>query len=273
MADPRPKILEWLHDTGYPFQLRIGRRFQAGGWSVNYSRWYRDWLTQKDRELDVKTIVGGVSKQHNSVFFSLCIECKSSKKPWIAFDSGSMVGKLGVLSVAAGHVTRMTLRAAHSEHLSLPEPFPASAPRVGGIVEAHGKRSNEEGSPVGPYAAVIQARSAAVALDYEYLKLSRESAPTVSTVGVFLPCVVFDGQLFRYSVGTDLRETLEDVDVVLASVAGDPENEATLVPVMTEKFADQIALTLRSDAHEFCLGMLPHASTIVAALQIEKQLD
>ena len=53
MADARPKILEWLHDTGYPFQLRIGRRFQAGGWSVNYSRWYRDRLTQKDRELDV----------------------------------------------------------------------------------------------------------------------------------------------------------------------------------------------------------------------------
>jgi len=31
-------VLDWLRKTGYPLELRVGRRFQAAGWETTYSR-------------------------------------------------------------------------------------------------------------------------------------------------------------------------------------------------------------------------------------------
>jgi len=275
-SDLHDKVLAWLHKTGYPLELRVGRRFQAAGWSASYSRWYQDVTSNIQRELDVQTIVGGVNLNQASVFFSLCLECKTSKgKPWIGLSSGGTLGASGPLDFSIGSLSRLTLIAGLTERVQIPIVLDTDTPRVGGLVQAltdKGERKDET-SPVAPYSALLQARSAALALDKEYKALAAEVAPQIATASVFLPMVVLDGTLLLYSLGPDLHEELVEVDSLVASVPGDTENQAALVPVVTEKFAESMATSLFPSAHDFCVAMLPHARTVADALRVGKVLE
>lgn len=268
MTDVTPKIREWLQKTGYPLELRVGRRFQAAGWHVNYSRWFRDIRTRKARALDVQAIVGAVKPQEASFFFSLCVECKTSTHPWIAFGSGTQLGRDGMLSFMMGDLTRMCLISAKSESVAIPELVPATTPRVGGVVQAI-LGSKGESSP-SAYRALLEARSSALAFDRDYRALSIEVFPGLASVSVFIPLVVVSGQLFEYTVADDLSEKLREVDAVVASVPGLGENEDALMPVVTERYAESLGEEFQRQAHGFCIAMLHNASRIAGALRIEE---
>lgn len=265
-ADLQKQVLKWLRDTGYPLELRVGRRLQAAGWHVTYSRWYRDLNSDKPRELDVHAIVGGVQLKHASVFASLCLECKTSRnRPWVGLSSGATLGSDGVLSFAIGSLTRMTLIGGRTENLPLPTILADRTPRVGGLVQALTK---DEGSPSAPYSALLQVRSAALALDRDYKATAVAVASEIATAAIFIPMVVVDGTLLEYSLGANLEENLAEVDAVVASVPEDAENEAALVPVVTEQFAEKVSAELYASAHNFCVAMLPHATMVANALRI-----
>lgn len=265
MIEP-DKILSWLRDTGRPLELRVGKRFQGAGWHVNYNRWFRDATTDKQRPIDVQTIVGAVRPKEASIFYSLCIECKTSRKPWVGIGSGTPLGEKGSLEFAVGDLSRLTLIGAVSEGIILPRVVPDDTPRVGGVLQALVEKN--EGDPSAPYAALRQARSGALALDREYKQTASEVYPELSTSSVVVPLVVLDGQLFEYTVDKDLKDKLLEVDAVVASVPGDGESADALVPVVTERYAERIGSEFFRAAHNFCIALLPHASVLAGALRI-----
>jgi hypothetical protein len=175
------------------------------------------------------------------------------------------------LALAIGGLTRLTLIAGLIERLPIPGPLPEATPRVGGLVHALTKR--DDSSPAAPYSALLQARSAALALDAEYKATAMAVSTKITAAAVFLPVVVLDGTLLQYSLGPNLKEDLVEVDSLVASVPGDAENEAALVPVVTEQFAERMAGRFQPSAHGFCVAMLPHAHTVVDALRVGKALQ
>jgi hypothetical protein len=260
-------IFEWLSRTGYPLELRIGRELQKKGWHVNYGRRYNDPETGKSRELDIQAIVGGVSPKTASVFCSFCIECKSSKdKPWIALDTGATINEEIYSYLALGDLSEMVVTAANSEHISLPKLFAANTPHVGGVVQALGAK--DDNAPVSPFAALMQARSAALALDAEFHKTAEDVSGELATATLFVPIVVLGGKLFKYSIDDESKESLSEVDLVLASVPGGAERADAVVPIFTSDYFVTQAARLYTEAHNFAVAMLPHASTIRAAVEI-----
>jgi hypothetical protein len=259
-------ILDWLSKTGYPLELRIGRQLQKQGWHVNYGRRYSDPETGKSRELDVQAIVGGVSPKTASVFCSFCIECKSSKdKPWVALDTGATIDEDTYSQLALGDLGEMVVVAANSEHIGLPKLFAANTPRVGGVVQALGAK--DDNAPVSPFAALMQARSAALALDADFQKLAEDVSGELATATLFIPIVILEGKLFKYSIDDESKESLSEVDLVLASVPGGAERADAVVPIFTSDYFVSQAARLYPEAHNFGVAMLPHASTIRAAVK------
>lgn len=241
---------------------------QMAGWLSNYSRWYRDPTSDKARELDLQAITGSVDLGRASVFFSLCLECKTDKKkPWVGLSSGTTLGDAGLLAFAIGHLTRMTVIGAKAENHVIPEVVPGDTPRVGGLVQAF--RDSDQAGPSPPYGALLQARSAALALDREYRATAVDVASELATAAIFVPVVVLDGTLHEYSIDAELNEHVRTVEALVASVPGDAEYEAALIPVVTERFAEQQFGSLQDRARRFTSSMLKHVHTIAGALRIE----
>jgi hypothetical protein len=264
MIEPE-EILSWLRETGHPLELRVGKRFQVAGWHVNYNRWFRDATTDKQRPIDVQTIVGAVRPGEASIFYSLCVECKTSRNPWVGIGSGTPLGENGSLDFAVGALSRLTLVGAVAERIVPPCVVPDDTPRVGGVLQALAKKN--EGDPSAPYAALRQARSGALAIDREYKHTASQLYPRLSTTSVVVPIVALDGQLFEYSVESDLKDKLREVDALVASVPGDGESPDALVPVVTERYAERISAEFFRGAHNFCIGLLPHASVLAGTLR------
>jgi hypothetical protein len=236
---------------------------------VNYARSYRDTESAKNRELDIQAVVGAYSKSHNSVLFSTCIECKSSRtKPWVALSNGTTLGKDGLEQIAMGTLGQMTISAANAEGIRLPVLFKPDVPKVGGVVQALTEK--QDGSPTAPYAAIQQARSAALALDSAYQDPNGPWSSGANPTGIFLPIVILDGHLLEYSIDQDFNESVKEVDVVMASVAGDATSDDAVVPIITERYATTIAQEMYTSVHNFCVAMLPHASVIAASMKIDQ---
>jgi hypothetical protein len=271
------RLLEWLRKTGYPLELRIGKQFQRVGWNVNYSRWYQDPIAEKKRELDVQVSVTA-TRERTSMHVSLCIECKTSvDKPWVALSSGVTVGDDISLDFAVGRLSRMALTGATAEGVELPRIVSPGTLRVGGVVQAFfgsGKKprpqEQEEASPTSPYAALVQARSAALALDTEYRANALEIFGELKTAAVFLPVVIVDAPLFAYAVGANGEDILHSVEAVVASVPGEGDSEAA-VPVLSRQYAEQHCIPLLSSARSFCVRMLPHVSTVIGTIRIDNE--
>ncbi len=207
---PSSKVLEWLDKTGYPLELRTGRACEEAGWSVSYSSWYTDSQTAKPRELDVSALTWVHTPAGESVGFGFLIECKSGiDKPWVGFHSGNEYGQNGHYGLYMGEMARHAIAGGNLNHIPFPEIVPEAAPRVGGLVQAFGTR--DENAPTSPHSAMMQACSAVRSLDKARTTASRSSSPPHPSAAVFLPLVVFDGQLMLYKLSSSEPE-LRDVD-------------------------------------------------------------
>ena len=268
--DVAEKVLGWLHTTGYPFELRVGRQLADRGWHVNYSRWYRDSSTGKPREVDIQAIVGAVNRNRSSVFASLCFECKTSAQPWVGLRGSQSVPDRLIKSCVSGPMSEMTLVGAEQEGITLPDILPASMPLVAGLITAHvgDKKSKDDSSPSSPYSALLQARSGALALDLDYKALAEETTPDYDPIALFVPVVVLRGRLFTYSLDQTMTEKLEEVGAVVASVAPEPDHESAMIPVVTEAYLEANTDSWYRELHGFCVAALPHASSILGAVRI-----
>ncbi len=278
------KLLEWLRTTGYPFQLHAGRALQSAGWHVNYSRWYRDPVTSKLRELDLQALIGAVRPGESSLFFSLVIECKSSSsQPWVGLSSSKDGGGRSFLASAPGGMTRSFALAAQFLELTVPQLLPsdtlyADSVIAGFVEDPPGDQSpsskrgkpKEQSDPTSPHSALMQAVSAASALDTEFLNTALTARPEIATATALLPVVLLRGRLFAYTVAADLQDELLEVGALLVSVPTDNEDRSTLVAVLTEEGAKAVWKPMLTAAHQFCVSALPHARRIANALTVSE---
>ena len=208
-TDLRERVRAWLANEGYPFELRVGRAFRDAGWDVFPAHHYVDVETDKLREIDVHAAFGpyvGGAKDGGMVSVHLVCECKVSQgKPWVVFTSQHHHGDPGF-----------------SAHQTVGEASRRALDR--GILDTQGKLRNliagqrighavtkvfaesRAGDPVGPFAAILSAISAATALTNEhYSTRTRQSGGWLS---VYLPIVVLSGQLFEYYLDDSGNEVL-----------------------------------------------------------------
>ena len=286
VKDIGDELLGWLRTTGYPFQLQAGRALQAAGWHVNHSRWYRDPASDKHRELDLQAVTGAVRGGEAHLSFSLSIECKTSTAlPWVALSSRPDGAGRSFLASAPGLMTHRFVLAAQALELALPDLFPASTlyadSLVSGFVESDyvtgtngpkkRKPAKEQSDPTSPHSSLLQAVTAASALDAELFNLAIGNRPEIATATVVLPVVLLRGRLFSYAVDTQLRDALTEVGSALVSVPTDSEAGSTVVAVLTEGAAAPLWEPMCRAAHGFCAAALPHAGRIANALTMSDQ--
>lgn len=78
------KIKDWLDKHGYPLEMYVASVFQKAGFEVVQSVYYTDPESNTAREVDVFAYKN-IQFDNHWLSFSFVIECKSSKKPWLAF--------------------------------------------------------------------------------------------------------------------------------------------------------------------------------------------
>jgi hypothetical protein len=280
-----PRLLNWLRQTGYPFQLHAGRGLNAAGWHVNYSRWYKDPESDKYRELDLQAITGAVQLGSASLFLNLCIECKVVvSKPWIGLSSRKDGGGRSFVASAPGLMSRRFAFAAQLLEVALPILVSAETTYVDSIVAGYtpkadkGSNKNKPSAraiaqpdPTSPHSALMQAVSAAKAYDSELLGIAITALPELATATIVLPVVLIRGRLFVYTVDEELRDDLSEVGSCLVSVPTENEDKSTLVAVLTEDFAAQAWPKMYSAAHDFCQAALPYATRIANALTMSER--
>ena len=284
--DIRQDLLKWLRKTGYPFQLQAGKALQAAGWHVNYSRWYRDPNTEKQREVDLQALTGAVSIGQSSLFFSLCIECKTSISPWVGLLSRRDGDGRSFLASAPGLMTSRFVHAAQVLEIALPNLLPLGAQYADSIVagfvddseDKNGQKSTKRKvkgntDPTSPHSALLQTVSAASILDAELFNTALEVRPEIANATIVLPVLLLGGRLFAYGVDDQLKDDLSEVDALLVSVPTDNEYNSTLVAVLTESAGAAIWKAMYTAAHDFCVAALPFARRIANGLTLtEKQM-
>lgn len=106
--DLKKKILGWLDDHGYPFEMTVARAFQDADFTVRQSINYVDPDTEKTREMDVSaSITSRVGEYRLTMEF--LISCKATSKPWIVFTSPTTNVFMGVFRRKASDAGRLLL--------------------------------------------------------------------------------------------------------------------------------------------------------------------
>lgn len=136
MADDiKEKLLNSLHQTGYPFQLHAGRQLQAAGFRVSFSRWYKH-SAGKHREIDLHALAAASSPGGGFISAALAIECKTTQHR-VGLSATRSTQYRSLLAAAPGTGTRRVGLAAEKLGIPIPSLFPPSTPYVESIIAAH----------------------------------------------------------------------------------------------------------------------------------------
>lgn len=91
MAITKEKILEEIQKSGFPSELKIANIFSKDGWEIESNNYYIDRDEQKGREIDLickfQKTTETTEEEYLELIFSMIVEIKSSKNPWIFFSS------------------------------------------------------------------------------------------------------------------------------------------------------------------------------------------
>ena len=89
-SEPRDlttKVAAWLETSGYSLEMRAARGLIAAGFDVVQSEYFQDSDTNKWRETDILAHCETRGTSGGRPIFSLVVECKSGKHPWVLFTS------------------------------------------------------------------------------------------------------------------------------------------------------------------------------------------
>jgi hypothetical protein len=211
MSRSHSKVLEWIEQNGYPFELRVAQRCAALGWNVSHGDMFEDVSSGKLRQGDLTAWALRPTPDSKAwARMELAIECKRpTAAPWVAFRSRlrtnedmlpTLCGR-GVLGVFA-------LRQILSRRASFPLVLLADDLIAHTVVQTMGKKEDPDLNPA--YAAIRTATSAALAsarfLDNAYL----EGRPPFF-LQITLPVVVVDSELFEYTASDSSGPQLESL--------------------------------------------------------------
>ncbi|ELA8137821.1 hypothetical protein RGL53_004656 [Vibrio parahaemolyticus] len=83
------KVLDWMNKTGFPLEMKTALSFRKHSFDVYQSHCYKDYDSDKGREIDVLAIhIDQNSTGMTDVSFIM--ECKASKKPWVVLKGEAL---------------------------------------------------------------------------------------------------------------------------------------------------------------------------------------
>ena len=251
----------WLRETGYPLELQVGRLFRSTGWETRHAQHYEDPREGKLRELDALA-TRSFSNSNFSVMVdvSLAIECKSSKKPWIALSSP--VGANLYLDLAAGadSLSRSALFVADVNGVQRAKVFTTEPDVAHGIVQAHGSDSSSD--PTHPFSALAAVLSACVGISRPRQTQLLEHGEGIQWISIVAPLIVLDGVLLQYSLADDGSDHLREVDWVSVVTASPVDGHLTVVRIVRWAKLPAFVETQLADVPAFGTGMIAHAKDV-----------
>lgn len=252
--DTFDSVIKWLEKQGYPLEMSVARRFQKADFYVKISDFYKDFETEKPREIDI------TAQYHSDalapVFFqvSFHIECKSSPgKPWILFVSDTSRGELGFPSekFVSSEIYRMFLAMMlDSKHREKFYPKFNSCPLLKlpnvsyGITQAF-----TNGQDI-PFSAVMSAVKSSISRIQMFEDLSLPVSKKFQCAAAF-PVVVFDGTLLESRMNENGEIQLAEVESgTLYWKFPNPINSTPFVFVVTKNslsdFVEKASVTAKT---------------------------
>jgi hypothetical protein len=272
-ASPTPaieeRLLKWLSDEGYPFELRVGRILRDAGWDVDHAQVFVDTDTGKRRNIDlVASVHANRRTTHSLVTVCLVIECKATtEKPWVVFTS-EPASPIPGGAVSLVPTTLGTGVMIHAMELEGKCPTFTVPSKIGhGVIRAFSEGGSAD--PTGAYSALTGAVAAAAALMTSHVRLwLQHGGSEFRVLKVCLPVVVLDGRLFEMSLDEIGKEHLAEVNTSIAW-ARDPTDPASsvLVRIVTAAELPTFATQSLVDAKELATNAVADAPAIWSKLR------
>lgn len=233
------RILQWLSEHGYPFEMRIARSLAKSNFVVTQSYYFKDYESDKLREIDVVGRVYSHLEPRDRIAIAeletfITIECKSSQKPWVVFCETKQMHwniRQAVCNIGGDRLLRKSRDSIaktelHSRFL-----------RAGhGCVQAFGGKDDIA------YSALMSALKAAEAKANEYMEIEVRLAkemPHVSESAVAIPVVAITAPLFECSLDDmgkpELRSVSHSSIAFRYSRNSDQSMAGTVVHIVTEE--------------------------------------
>lgn len=244
-----PKIRQDLDRSGFPLEIEVGSKFSNGSWKVTHQPVFRDEDENRSRYTDIAATktVSEAFLDFSRLTVRVVCECKRSNKPWIFYTPPSDELKDKTMAVLSYLKFRF-------------HPSVQPGPLIGRLYESHylskaptdrlgqayyiafRDSPNKEGGPRG-YDQIFDATNQVLKAlrfqvsDFETTvrKMGR-GMPT--TVVLFYPLIVFDGQLYQYFLTHDEESVLEETSHVkyrVAFLGSSDVTEQFLVDVIAKK--------------------------------------
>jgi hypothetical protein len=81
------RVAKWLKESGYSLEMSVARGLQSAGFSIVQSEYFEDSDSEKWRETDILAYCETRGSNGGRPIFSLVVECKSGKHPWVLFSA------------------------------------------------------------------------------------------------------------------------------------------------------------------------------------------
>jgi len=245
-------VQDWLRKKGYPFEMRVARAFDAGrGLGVVQGDYFVDPEEAKPRDIDVVATRSVAFDTTTNAIVACTVECKSNRgRPFVGFvrrrptaaSIDLLADQPGTRSGRAWVRRALFHESVRAERLLT---FDVAAYAV--------TQASSSGNADNAYEACHSATKSAVAIANRWEKDS-------SDVGVILPVVTVDGQLFTAQLGTDGGdvEVAETDRMRLLWRYPHVDSGPTLVTIVSERGLDRFVADFVSLA-ETLLGRIDEA--------------
>jgi len=233
---PVESIESWISSQGYPLEMEVHQKFVNTNFITGLSNHYKDFETEKSREIDVTaTLVSAYSKKY--IFrVTLCIECKYSKdKPWVIFS--------GQKNNPVPYILSRFIQSEYTYHLIdfiedgaaintneiLREKYIGHS-----IVQAlKGKGENPDDNA---YTACMSAFKASIYIADVY---SKKKINRVMQSVLAIPMVVLDGQLFDCHLNLENKSEVQEIEFgIVEWKYHNPLNASPYIYVVTKKYLE-----------------------------------
>lgn len=249
----REAILNWIDQTGYPFELDVGEAFRQSNWEVEHARWYKDLFTEKWRELDVLSTIYGADDEGNAYgSVTLAVECKvSHENPWVVFAApkplrdGFSLWNWGTVDQLSRDISFV----ASIRKVRPPSILGLTSHFGHGIVKAFGDMKS--GNPTSPFSALRGVVGAVAALGTESAHFFDQAGDNYACLQFVIPLLVLRGSLYEYRFDDSDDDRLKQVDSTVLSLASPFDGQQVLVRVITEAGVDPFLDEATRDAIRF----------------------
>jgi len=235
------KILDWLSEHGYPFEMRIASSLTASDFRVTQSHYYTDFESGQPREIDVIGRLYSFVEPENYIAIAeletfVAVECKSSANPWVVFcetKSSAWDMQQVVCNGAGSELLRR-----NRSSISKTELYRYASKAGHGVAQVLGGNADV------PYAAIMSALKAAEAhaRDARMAEVRMADGGRYSDIcecSQIIPAVAITAPLFECNLAEGGVPILREVDhsaVAFRYPNGSGESKkATMVNIVTER--------------------------------------